>query len=120
MVDHITIEERSMLHKVTIDLLTLLVERVNNNEKDSLSITPMLLKRVWKAALKCPGFTPSMKDDIVFICQLSDQTAMEHGVAPYAACWKYLWTVGPKPGAPVDVLLVSPTSNPSHSATRSC
>lgn len=105
MVDYITIEERNLMHKATIDLLTLLVERVS--EKDDICLTPMLLKRVWKAALKCRGFTPTMKDDIVFICQVDDQTAAEYGVAPYAPYWKYLWTIGPKPGAPVDLMLVS-------------
>lgn len=106
MVDHITIEERNLLHKATIDLLSLLLERINN-DKDDICLTPMLLKRVWKAALKCHGFTPAMKDDIVFICQIDAQTAVECGVAPYAPYWKYLWTIGPKPGVPADLLLVS-------------
>lgn len=111
MVDYITVEERNMVHKATVDLLTLLVERVQNDMNDPC-ITPMLLKRVWKAALKCHGFTPAMKDDIVFICGLDAQTATEYGVAPYAPYWKYLWTIGPKPGVPIDVLLVSlPSSN---------
>ena len=112
MVDYITIEDRTLLHKATLDMLTILVDRVNNN-KDEICLTPMLLKRVWKAALRCAGFTPSMKDDVVFICQIDDQTAIDFGVTPYATYWKYLWTIGPKPGAPVDVLLVSLTATPN-------
>jgi hypothetical protein len=114
MVDYITIEDRNMLHKATLDMLNLLIDRVNTN-KDDICLTPMLLKRVWKAGLRCPGFTPSMKDDIVFICQIDDQTAMDYGVAPYASFWKYLWTIGPKPGVPIDVLLVS-----IDSSTQAC
>jgi hypothetical protein len=106
MVDYITIEERNLLHKATVDLLTLLMERINL-DNDNVSLTPMLLKRVWKAALRCRGFTPSMKDDIVFICQIDGHTAAEYGVAPFAPYWKYLWTIGPKPGVPADLLLVS-------------
>lgn len=69
-------------------------------------MTSMLLKRVWKAALKCPGFTPVMKDDIVFIAGVDDQTAKEHGHAPFAAGWDRLYTIGPKADAPHDLILV--------------
>jgi hypothetical protein len=110
MVDYITIEDRILLHQTTKDLLYLLVDRVSN-EKDNVHLSPMLLKRVWKAALKCPGFTPCMKDDFVFICGLDDQTARDHGVLPFASYWKYLWCVGPKPGVPDDYLLVSLSHN---------
>jgi hypothetical protein len=124
MVDFITIEQRNMLHKSTIDLLTLLIERVNS-DNDDLCLTPMLLKRVWKAALKCPGFTPAMKDDIIYLCQLDAHTATEYGVPPFAPYWKYLWTIGPKPGAPSDLLLVSLACDPNNlgmnrSTTNDC
>jgi hypothetical protein len=106
MVDYITIEDRVLLFNATIDLLKLLLERVNN-EKDNVILTPMLLKRVWRAALRCPGFTPAQKDDFICICSIDDRTAMEFGMVPHAAYWKDLWTIGPKPGAPHDLLLVS-------------
>src|SRR4051794_11123480 len=105
MVDHITLEDRSILHKTTIHLLSFLVERVRNEEGGE-NLTPMLLKRVWRAALKCPGFAPAMKDDIVFTCGLDNVTATEFGVPPYAPYWKYISTIGPKPGAPADLVLV--------------
>ncbi|KAH8654511.1 hypothetical protein BGZ60DRAFT_342292, partial [Tricladium varicosporioides] len=104
MVDYITIEDRNLLHRATKDLLLLLVERVND-ETDSVNLTQMLLKRVWRAAIRCPGFTPTMKDDIVYICGVDDRTAQELGLAPYAPHWKYLWTIGPKAGVPADLLL---------------
>ncbi|KAF4635895.1 hypothetical protein G7Y89_g2186 [Cudoniella acicularis] len=104
MVDYITIEDRNLLHKATKDLVALLVERVND-EKDSMNLTHMLLKRVWRAVLKCPGFTPSMKDDIVYICGVDERIAMEQGLALHASYWKYLWTISPKPGVPGDLLM---------------
>ena len=58
MVDYITIEDRNLLFNATIDLLKLLLERVNN-ERDDVNLTQMLLKRVWRAALRCAGFTPA-------------------------------------------------------------
>jgi len=106
MVDDITIEDRQLLHKATLDMLHLLIDRVNS-EKENINLTNMLLKRVWKAALKCQGFTPAMKDDVVYIAGLDEQTAREYGVAPYASQWKYLWSIGAKPGMPWDTILVS-------------
>jgi hypothetical protein len=107
MVEYITIEDRNMLHETTKSLLALLVERVNSHEDQNVNMNSMLLKRVWRAALRCPGFTPSMKDDIVYIAGLSDQTAIEYGLAPHASFWNKLWCIGPKPNVPVDVILVS-------------
>jgi hypothetical protein len=105
MVDYITIEDRSLLHNTTKRMLEILIERVNND--DDINLNMMLLKRVWRAALTCQGFTPSMKDDIVFIAGLDDRTAIEFGLAPHASFWNKLWTIGPKREAPVDLLLVS-------------
>lgn len=110
MVDHITIADRSLLHKATIDLLKLLLERIDSGV-DPVNLNLQLFKRVWRAALKCPGFTPCMKDDVVFICNIDDRTALEMGVAPYAVWWKPLFTIGHKPDIPSDTLMVtlSPT-----------
>jgi hypothetical protein len=108
MVDNITIEDRNLLHKATKDMLYLLIDRVNSDDQNgNININTMLLKRVWRAALRCPGFTPAMKDDFVYIVGLDDRTAIQFGMAPYASHWKYLWTIGPKPKVPADVLLVS-------------
>lgn len=106
MVDYITIEDRNLLHEVTKRMLEILVDRVSNGE-DSINLNNMLLKRVWRAALQCDGFSPSMKDDIVCIAGLDDRTAIQFGLAPHASYWNKLWTLGPKPDAPVDVILVS-------------
>jgi hypothetical protein len=116
MVDHITIEDRWLLHRATLDLIRLLQERIDANT-DPVNLNQMLLKRVWRAALKCPGFTPVMKDDIVYTCGIDDRTALELGVPPLAVWWKCLWTIGAKPGIPHDTLLVCPISKPgmSHS-----
>lgn len=107
MVDYITIEDRTQLHKVTLQLIDLLQERLNSDHNEDINLTPMLLKRVWRAALKCPGFSPAMKDDICWKCGIDDQMASEMGVPTYAAFWKDLWTIGPKPNAPSDIILVS-------------
>jgi hypothetical protein len=115
MVDYITIEDRNLLHETTKRMLQILIDRIANND-DTVNLNPMLLKRVWRAALTCPGFTPSMKDDIVVIAGLDDQTAIEFGTAPFASFWNKLWTIGPKREAPVDLLMVSTFHKYSSSA----
>lgn len=87
-------------------MLELLIERVANNE-DKINLNHILLKRVWRAALKCPGFTPSMKDDIAVIADLDHATCIEFGLPPYAPFWNKLWTLGPKPTVPIDVIMAS-------------
>jgi hypothetical protein len=105
MVDHITIQDRALVHKATIELLTLLVDRVKANCED-VNLTTMLLKRVWKAALRCPVFSPVMKDDIVYIVGIDLQTAKDYNVPPFAADWQHIYTIGIKAGTPTDVVLV--------------
>ena len=105
MVDYITINDRNLIHKVTTDLLQHLVDRVEH-EKENIYLTPMLLKRVWRAALQCPGFTPMQKDDIIVIANLDSQVSMDYQLAPYAAEWNYLWTIGSKKGLPNDFIMV--------------
>jgi hypothetical protein len=115
MVDYITIEDRNLLHSATLQLIEMLKQRIENDTQDS-NINSMLFKRVWRAALKCPGFSPSQKDDIVFIVGLDFGTALEFGVPPFAADWKDLWTIGPKPGSPWDLVYVSPSPFPNPSS----
>jgi hypothetical protein len=106
MVDHVTIEDRSLLHTATCDMLRLLRDRLENGEQD-VNITPMLYKRVWRAALKCPGFSPTMKDDVAFIASIDNGICYELGLPPFPEAWKDLWTIGMKPGAAHDLVLVS-------------
>jgi hypothetical protein len=109
-VEHITIQDRNLLHETTKQLVQMLHQRVHNQEsdrKDSIHVNNMLLKRVWRAVLACPGFTPTMKDDIVVICELDENYCYEYGLPRNADAWRYLWTIGPKPNVPQDVLDVS-------------
>jgi hypothetical protein len=109
MVEHITLEDRILLFDATIKLLKFLEERVNNppNDEPNINLNNMLFRRVWRAALRCVGFTPTQKDDIVYLFHIDERIARELGVPIFAADWKYLWCIGPKPGVPDDLLLVS-------------
>ncbi|ESZ91616.1 hypothetical protein SBOR_8015 [Sclerotinia borealis F-4128] len=103
MVDHVTCLDRELLYKATIQLLALLVERVDNND-DPLNLNAQLLKRVWRTALKCEGFSPCMKDNIVFKMNIDPQIALELGVPPQADLWSYVWTIGPRKDVAYDLV----------------
>lgn len=111
MVDYITIEDRQLLHEATIKLIYLLRGKLEDNEQNGAVIdtnmSRMLFKRLWRAALKCRGFSPSQKDDIIVAAGLDTQISIDHDVPPYAAEWKYLFALGPKPGVPYDMVFVS-------------
>ncbi|RKF76028.1 hypothetical protein GcM1_230069 [Golovinomyces cichoracearum] len=93
MADYISIKNRNNLHEVTVRLLKILKNYIETQPEDA-HFTPMLYKRVWRAALNCQGFSPSQKDDIVLIIDLPDEQAKEFGLPPFAASWKRLWTIG--------------------------
>jgi hypothetical protein len=121
MVEYITIDDREQIFNATLTLLTVLKNRIDGRletpnsdtrerERDvdlEINLNSMLFKRLWRAAILCPGFSPTMKDTIAYKCQVNETLAQELGVPLFAADWKYLWTIGPKPGAPHDLILVS-------------
>lgn len=120
MVDFITIEDRELLFNATLTLLTILKQRIDDRaanpppppppgERDNdfgIALNNALLQRLIQAALKCVGFTPTMKDTVAFKFDVHEEKAQELGVPLFAADWKYLWAIGPKPGVPHDLILV--------------
>ncbi|TGO45165.1 hypothetical protein BCON_0416g00010 [Botryotinia convoluta] len=103
MVNHVTCQDRELLYKATMQLLGLLVERVDNND-DPVNLNAQLLKRVWRTALKCEGFSPCMKDNIVYKMKIDPTTAFECGVPPQADLWSNVWTIGPRKDVAYDLV----------------
>lgn len=71
-----------------------------------------LLKRVIRAAMACPGFTPLMKDSIAFISSLEERQVMDYGLPTFANGWRHIYTLTPNPGVPGDVIDVRLPSPP--------
>ncbi|TGO09846.1 hypothetical protein BTUL_0152g00010 [Botrytis tulipae] len=103
MVNHVTCQDRELLYKATMQLLGLLVERVDNND-DPVNLNAQLLKRVWRTALKCEGFSPCMKDNIIYKMKIDPTTAFECGVPPQADLWSNIWTIGPRKDVAYDLV----------------
>lgn len=106
MTEYINIQDRNRLYRATVSLLIVLINRVNH-DFDPMHLNSMLIKRVALAGVACPGFTPNMKDDIVYHSGMDGRKAQELGMAPHASGWRPLWTIGPKKDAPYDLLMVS-------------
>lgn len=106
MTKYINIQDRNRLFRATVTLLNILMDRVSR-EYDPVHLNGMLVKRVTLAAIACPGFSPNMKDDIVYHSGMDGRKAHELGMAPHACGWRPLWTIGPKKDAPYDLVMVS-------------
>ncbi|RDW92601.1 hypothetical protein BP5796_01995 [Coleophoma crateriformis] len=104
MVDCYTIQDRIELHSC---LKVLIQELGKNLERgiENVNINHMLMKRLVKAALVCPGFTPTQKDDICLWVGATPDIAKQYGLPPYADLWAALWTLAPKPGVPHDMVM---------------
>lgn len=78
------------------------IERGDN----SVQLTNQLLQRIALGGLRCPGFTPTMKDDIIWMMHIDDTKALEFEQPPFADKWRHLYGLSPKPGFPGDLIEV--------------
>ncbi|KAK2612642.1 hypothetical protein QQS21_001414 [Conoideocrella luteorostrata] len=101
--DRITISQRRAAFKATCELARLLSRSINK-EDDPVNLNMQLHRRLINAAMKCPGFTPMMKDDVACIAALSDMEMREYNQPRFAHCWRHQYTIASKPDIPLDVL----------------
>lgn len=106
MTAFITVRQRHSVFKAALDLLRLLLQAIKDKKHEE-HFTQQLLRRLYTAAMLCPGFSVSQKDDIAYMINLSDQQEREFNQPRFANCWTHIYTMAPKPGIPLDVLEVS-------------
>ncbi|RKF58256.1 hypothetical protein OnM2_068056 [Erysiphe neolycopersici] len=82
---------------------------------DNIHLTPLLYKRVYRAGLRCQGFSPAQRNKIALIANLAPEQTQEFGLPPYASCWKRLWAIGIRTGTPNDLTM---ESNPLSSKKK--
>ena len=128
MTAYITIRQRHRVYKTAVDMIQALQGAIYNSDHQhhnrravaggptppsySEVLNEKLLKRLVRAAMGCPGFSPLMKDDIAFVSSLDERQAMESGVSPSAGRWRHIYTLIPNPGVPGDVVEVYFPSQP--------
>lgn len=111
LTDRTTISQRQAMFRATCELVRLLLRSIQRND-DPLNLTMQLCKRVVAASMRCPGFTPIMKDDIAFMVNMSEAEQRGFGQPPCASSWRHQYALAPKPGIPDDVVEVKPPAFP--------
>lgn len=130
MAAYITIRQQYRIYKAAVDMIQILQLTIYNSDHhrrpaylapgvmagDCMRISELLneklLKRLVRAAMGCPGFSPLLKDNIAFISSLDERQMMEYGVPAHANRWRHMYALVPNPALPADVIDVcSPFSS---------
>lgn len=106
MTDFITVQQRGAMFRATCDLINLLLKSMEVGEH-SFHLNKQLLDRLASASINCPGFTPVMKDDIVWLSAMDEQKLSLCNQPANADTWRHIYALAPKPGAPNDLIEVS-------------
>lgn len=105
MDEYITMRQRYAVYKTTMDLIRMLKVAIAERRNDQY-LTPQLLKRLYTAAMLCPGFTVTMKDDVAYIMNLTENEQRGFNQPRFANQWCHVYALAPKPGRPLDVMEV--------------
>jgi len=106
--ENITIMQRHLIYTATVRLAALLRNTLlspKHDEKDS-TVNGQLLRRLFTAAMICPGFSVVQKDNIAVAAGYGNAELKIFNIPTNAHCWIHMHTLCPKPGIPVDVLEV--------------
>ncbi|KAK3905536.1 hypothetical protein C8A05DRAFT_12655 [Staphylotrichum tortipilum] len=105
MADHITLRQRYAVYDTTINLVRLLKQTLQrDNRFHETTLNPQLLKRLVTAAMLCPGFTVLQKDNIAVVSEMDQEQARMFNQPRFPEEWVHLHGICPKPGMPIDVL----------------
>ncbi|KAI1495808.1 hypothetical protein F5X99DRAFT_402332 [Biscogniauxia marginata] len=105
MAEYITISQRYVVYDACYKMIGTLqntISRFPNHER----MTVQLFNRLVRAAMLCPGFTVLQKDNIALLAKLPDD-GRQFNQPRFADLWRHLYTLGPKPDIPLDVLEVT-------------
>lgn len=106
MSDHITIRQRWAVYNAAYRLLDLLMSSMSRRRTpvQETTLTPQLHKRLVQAAMLCPGFSVTQKDNIAFNMGLTDMQQRGFNQPRFPELWVYEQAICPKPGYPLDLL----------------
>ncbi|KAI1474638.1 hypothetical protein F4774DRAFT_422173 [Daldinia eschscholtzii] len=110
LTERITIKERHYIYDTTFKMVQYLKELLERGtmrrgqKPDFNRLTKQLLNRLVKAAMLCPGFTVSQKDNIAYTVNLPERDLREYNQPLFAERWCHQYALGVKPGVPLDVV----------------
>ncbi|KAI0848179.1 hypothetical protein F5Y00DRAFT_262815 [Daldinia vernicosa] len=110
LTERITIKERHYIYDTTFKMVHYLKELLEKGtlrrgqKPDFNRLTKQLLNRLVKAAMLCPGFTVSQKDNIAYTVNLSELDLRDYNQPRFAEGWCHQYALGVKPGVPLDVV----------------
>ncbi|KAI2781366.1 hypothetical protein F4815DRAFT_444545 [Daldinia loculata] len=110
LTERITIKERHYIYDTTFKMVHYLKELLERGtmrrgqKPDFNRLTKQLLNRLVKAAMLCPGFTVSQKDNIAYTANLSELDLRDYNQPRFAERWCHQYALGVKPGVPLDVV----------------
>lgn len=106
MSDHITMRQRWAIYNVTFRLLEHAREigRRPRTPVQENTITEQLTKRLLRAAMLCPGFSVTQKDNIAYMMDMPDQEQHGFNQPRFPELWVLEQAICPKPGYPLDLL----------------
>ncbi|KAK0633737.1 hypothetical protein B0T14DRAFT_442956 [Immersiella caudata] len=103
----VTVMQRHLLYNSTLRLAEMLRKSLDHPKHDphDPKLNEHLMRRLFQAAMLCPGFSIVQKDNIALACELKRTTSLNmFNIPSYADSWAHQHTLCPKPGIPVDVL----------------
>lgn len=104
MSEYITFHQRYSVFRATTSLIRLLQQAIGE-QRNLEVLNNQLLKRLYTAAMLCPGFTVQMKDDVAYLVDLSDlQQQREFNQPRFPDSWVHTYALCPKPGTSLDVI----------------
>lgn len=116
--DMTTVKQRFLLVDTCVTMMKMLRRAVVKGEHPNL-LTEQLWRRFYTMCMKCEGFTVVQKHGIARLAEISVSEQRSLGLPRFAGDWGHLWSMLPKPGAPLDLVEVSFVSLPVQSSTLS-
>jgi len=106
MSDHITIRQRWAVYNVTCKLLQHIRETIRRPRTlgQESTINQQLQKRLLEAAMMCPGFSVTQKDNLAYMMDMPDSKQHDFNQPRFPELWTFEQAICPKPGFPLDLL----------------
>jgi len=114
MAGYITVKQRQSVYESSMKMIKVLAAKLEHSAEgpkpENERLTPQLYNRLVTSAMLCPGFSVVQKHNIAVLAGLPEEKVRGFNQPRFPDSWRHQWTLAPKPGVPIDVLEVRPSS----------